>query len=80
MAHLQGPDPTFQVRGIFLEEHLSLNQATHPANTAEHHLQEARPSLLQFKSHLSSNISCLSWERPTWIVRLLEEHNIFLGF
>lgn len=47
MAHLQGPDPTFQVRGIFLEEHLSLNQATHPANTAEHHLQEARPSLLQ---------------------------------
>jgi hypothetical protein len=27
MAHLQGPDPIFQVQRIFLEEHLSFNQA-----------------------------------------------------
>lgn len=62
MAHLQGPDPTFHVWGTFLEEHLSLTRATHPANTLAHTPYKKRGHRC-FKSPLSSNISCLSWEQ-----------------
>lgn len=53
MARLQGLDPTFQVWGIFLEDYLSLNQATQPASALVSATYE-RLGHHCLKSHLSS--------------------------